>query len=49
MAAWVTSFTELLYYLVVNVSFKKGLSDVSHSIRDVGFGDSATAGKGFED
>ena len=38
-------FTELLYYVIVNVCFEQGFTYISHSIGDVGLGDLAPAGK----
>ena len=41
-------FTELLYYIVVNVSGEQGLADISHRIGDVGLGDAASARERLE-
>ena len=36
-------FAEVLYYMVVNISFQQRLSHIAHRVRDIGFGDSAPA------
>jgi hypothetical protein len=38
-------FAELLYHIVVDIRFQKSLAHLSHSVGDIGFGDSASAGQ----
>jgi hypothetical protein len=38
-------FAKLFYHMVVDIGFEQGLSDIAHSVRDIGIGDTASACK----